>query len=117
MSEQTKITNIMQLREHALDTIQSLCSGNIDNQQALTTAKLYDSVVNTIKTEIEYIKLTDSKTKIDFMNTSIDVTPKPVAITHTAESTPKIEPKPSEAVVEKKEKSLMEKLRERGCEL
>lgn len=66
-----KLGNIENLRDFALEILQDLRSGKIDMSQALASGKLVDNVVNTIKVEMDYQKMTNEHKLIPFMETSI----------------------------------------------
>lgn len=63
----SKIKTIEELREFALDALESLKQGKIDVAEAAATGKLCDGVISTIKTEIEYGRLTGQTVNIPFM--------------------------------------------------
>ena len=62
-----KIKNINQLREHALLTLERLGSGKIDCTEAGVTAKIYESVMSSVKVELEYNRMLGSEPKIKFI--------------------------------------------------
>jgi hypothetical protein len=62
-----KPTNITELRDMVLDTFQDLKEGKIETSEALSISKLCDTVLGTIKTEIDYAKLTSQTPQISFM--------------------------------------------------
>lgn len=64
-----KIKNISSLRDHALETIERLASGEIDTAHAAATGKLCDSVISTIKSQLEYSRMTGESPEIPFMMT------------------------------------------------
>jgi hypothetical protein len=62
-----KIKNINQLREHAIETLERLEKGKIDCTEAGVTAKLYESVIASVKIELEYNRMTDKIPNIAFI--------------------------------------------------
>lgn len=62
------IKNIKDLRDHALKTLEKLDNREIDIQEAVTAAKMYSSIIGTIKTELEYHKMLDQKPYIEFLD-------------------------------------------------
>lgn len=65
-----KIDSIEALRDHAIDTLQKLANQQIDAQEAAVTGKLCDSVISTIKTQLEYARMLSEEPKIAFMGDS-----------------------------------------------
>lgn len=63
-----KIQDIGQLRDFALETIQRLANGEIDTAQAGVTGKLCESVISTIKAQLEYSRMIDEQPQIAFMS-------------------------------------------------
>jgi hypothetical protein len=64
----SKIQNITQLREFALETLDRLKNGDIDLQEALAAGKVCDTVINTVKLQIDYDKVLGGEIKpIPFM--------------------------------------------------
>jgi hypothetical protein len=63
-----KISSIEDLRDHALLTIQKLANQEIDTAEAGVTGKLCESVISTVKAELEYARMTDQEPRIPFMN-------------------------------------------------
>jgi hypothetical protein len=64
-----KINNMDDLRESALETLQKLQDGEIELNQAVAVAKLCDSVIGTVKQEIEYQKHLNIAKEIPFLAT------------------------------------------------
>jgi len=63
-----KIKNIEELRDHALDTIEKLRDGSIDTAEAGVTGKLVEGVISTLKTQMEYNRMTgEQETAIPFL--------------------------------------------------
>ena len=69
MSKQ-KINSIEALRDHALETLEKLAAGNIDTTEAGVTGKLCESVISTIKAQLEYSRMIDEEPHIPFMSQS-----------------------------------------------
>lgn len=73
------IKNIEDLREHAIETLRRLETQVIDVAEAGVTAKLYENIMSSVKTELEYNKMIDRAPVIPFMESHstkmIDVTP------------------------------------------
>jgi hypothetical protein len=61
------ISNIEQLRDHALATIKRLNNGQLSVEEAGVTAKLYESVISASKTELAYHHMLGQKPKIEFL--------------------------------------------------
>jgi len=70
--DDAKIKSISDLRDHALMTIERLSTGEIDTSQLLH-CKLCDSVIHTIKTQLEYSRMTGENPEIPFMLTQVKV--------------------------------------------
>jgi hypothetical protein len=62
----TKITNITQLRNRLLKVFEDLEDGNIDMAQAATFAKLNETIVSGLKSEMQYAILTNATPFIPF---------------------------------------------------
>lgn len=65
-----KINSIEALRDHALLTLEKLAGGEIDTTEAGVTGKLCESVISTIKAQLEYSRLVDEAPQIPFMQNS-----------------------------------------------
>lgn len=61
------INNMKDLRNHALGTLQKLDDKEIDIKDAIASAKIYQSIISTIKTEIDYNKMREKAPRIDFL--------------------------------------------------
>lgn len=61
------INNIDQLRENALKTLMDLEKGKIDTAEAGVKGKLYESVISTIKTQLQYAQMLNKEPLIPFM--------------------------------------------------
>ncbi len=73
-----KIKSIDDLREYILDVMNDLKNKNIELDHASVAAKLSETVISGLKTQLEYARLLESAPKIEFMGncTAIkDVTP------------------------------------------
>lgn len=62
-----KITNIEELREHALSVLEDMEDGRVDIRGAAVATKLYDNVISSLKTELEYCKLKKIEPNIPFL--------------------------------------------------
>ncbi len=61
------IKDIQQLRDHALLTIEKLAAGEIDTAEAGVTGKLCESVISTVKAQLEYSRMLNEEPAIPFM--------------------------------------------------
>jgi len=59
--------NIEDLRQHAIATLQKLETKKIDIAEAGVTAKLYESLMSSLKTEMEYHKMLGHLPRIKFL--------------------------------------------------
>lgn len=59
------------LRASALETLQQLQAGEIELNQAVAVAKLCDSVIGTVKSEIEYQKHLSLHKEIPFLSDNV----------------------------------------------
>jgi hypothetical protein len=66
----SKINSIEALRDHALLTLEKLSSGDIDCAEAGVTGKLCESVISTIKAQLEYSRMLQEEPQIPFMQKS-----------------------------------------------
>lgn len=62
-----KINTIEALRDHALLTLEKLAGHEIDTAEAGVTGKLVESVISTIKSQLEYARMTEQEPNIPFM--------------------------------------------------
>lgn len=62
----SKITNMRQLRDRVLQAIQDLEDGKIELNEAATIAKLSETVISGLKSEMQYAILTNSEPNIPF---------------------------------------------------
>jgi hypothetical protein len=69
--DDSKIKSITELRDHALMAIERLSNGEIDTATAAATGKLCDSVIHTIKTQLEYSRMVGIEPEIPFMLTQV----------------------------------------------
>ncbi len=69
-----KIDSIEALRDHALATIEKLSNHEIDTAEAGVTGKLCESVISTIKAQLEYSRMIDQEPNIAFMGNSSNKT-------------------------------------------
>lgn len=63
----SKIKNVDELRDFALETLMDLRNGKIDVAQAAATAKVMDSVIQTVNAQLEYYQMIAEKPSIPFM--------------------------------------------------
>lgn len=61
------IRNMADLRENAIETLQLLRERKISIEEAGVTGKLYENVISSVKTQIEYAKATKQLPLIDFL--------------------------------------------------
>ncbi len=59
------------MREHALGTLNKLAAHKIELMEAGVTAKLYESIISSLKTEIEYHKMLGNEPTIKFLEGAI----------------------------------------------
>lgn len=64
----SKIKNMEHLRDFALETLERLSNGEIDTAQAGVSGKLCESVISTVKTQLEYARMVDEQPYIPFMD-------------------------------------------------
>lgn len=64
----SKINNITKLREYALEVLENLREGKIEINEALAAGKSVDSVIATIKIEMDYQRITGEVKQIPFMS-------------------------------------------------
>jgi hypothetical protein len=62
-----KIKNIDQLRSRVLDTFDLLAEGEIDVSHAACIAKLSETIISGLKTQMEYARLTNSQPHLPFL--------------------------------------------------
>ena len=62
------IKNIQDLRNMVLDNINKLNTNEIDLQNAAVSCKAVDTVISTIKTELEYFRMVGKTPYIPFMD-------------------------------------------------
>lgn len=63
----TKIKNLDQLRDSVLEVFEKLCAGKIDIEEAGIVAKLSETVISGLKTQMEYSRLTNTIPSIPFL--------------------------------------------------
>lgn len=63
-----KLNNLDDLRNMVLDTIEKLSENKIDIHEAGILAKLSETVISGLKTQIEYAKLIDNQPSIPFID-------------------------------------------------
>jgi len=62
-----EIENIDSLRRHAISTLRKLDMRSIDIEEAAATSKLYENIISTLKSELEYNKFMQIKKDIPFL--------------------------------------------------
>lgn len=62
-----KIKTITELRDHALSIIEKLSEGQVDISEAITVSKLCDTVISTVKTQLEFAKMVNEEPSIPFL--------------------------------------------------
>ena len=65
------MNNIEDLRDHAIATLKKLETKEIDMAEAGVTAKLYESLMSSLKTEMEYHKMLGHLPRIKFLEGAI----------------------------------------------
>ena len=63
--------NIEELRNHAIATLKKLENKQIDMSEAGVTAKLYESLMSSLKTEMEYHKMLGHLPRIKFLEGAV----------------------------------------------
>lgn len=73
-----EIKNIEDLRHHAIQTLKKLEKKEINTTEAGITAKLYESIISSVKTELEFNRMLEKEPDIPFLEykKTIDVTKK-----------------------------------------
>lgn len=64
-----KLKSIVDLRDHALRTLEKLSAGKIEVDEAATTAKLCETVISGVKTEMAYANMLGREPNIAFLGT------------------------------------------------
>ncbi len=62
------VKNINDLRKHAAETLELLDNGDIDVTQAACNAKLYESMISSLKAELDYHRMLKQTAIIDFLD-------------------------------------------------
>lgn len=62
----SKIKNMKMLRDKVLETLDELESGKIDISEASTIAKLSETIISGLRSEMQYSMLINSQPKIEF---------------------------------------------------
>lgn len=62
-----QIKNLDDLRQDAINTLEKLANGQIDCDQAGVTAKLYESVMSTVKTQLQVAVMLKREPNIPFL--------------------------------------------------
>lgn len=66
-----KIRNISQLRDKILEVFEQLYNHEIEIMEASVMAKLSETVISGLKTEMDYARLTNSTPHIPFLTDSV----------------------------------------------
>ncbi len=64
--KQIQVNNIADLRRHALNTLDMLCAGEIEVEDAKAASDLYKDVLGALKVEIDYYKAIGKPKEIKF---------------------------------------------------
>lgn len=59
--------NVESLRDHLFDTLNKLSKGTIEFEEANAVSKVSDSIMQTVKVELEFAKMTGIPPKIGFL--------------------------------------------------
>ena len=70
----SRLDNVEKLRNHAIDMLLKLEHGEIDLPTAREIGKSYENIINSVKIQLEYAKLTNVDPEIGFLK--IDTTEK-----------------------------------------
>lgn len=62
------IKNVEDLRAHALQLLEKLEKKKIDITEATATAKIYESILSTAKTQMMYAQMNNETVRIDFLD-------------------------------------------------
>lgn len=68
------LETIVDLRNHALRTLIRLENGDVDVNEVGVIGKLYESVISSVKTELQYANMIGMKPKINFIEESATYT-------------------------------------------
>lgn len=60
--------NVEVLRDHLFKTLKDLEKGDIEFEEANAVSKVSDSIMQTVKVEMEFSKMIGSVPKIEFLN-------------------------------------------------
>lgn len=75
------MNNINTLREHLFDTLKGLKDGSIDIEKAKAISGVAQTMINTAKVEVDYIKATKSIEGSGFLNIDKPLPPGIIGIT------------------------------------
>lgn len=67
-----RIKNIDELRERVIETFDKLSNGNISVIEAGVIAKLSETIISSLKTQMIYSRITETALHIPFMNNAIE---------------------------------------------
>jgi len=68
MKSKVVITNVKELREDLTKVYSNLRNGSIGLSEAKQASNVAGKIISSVKTQIEYNKMTQSKNKIKFMD-------------------------------------------------
>jgi hypothetical protein len=63
----SKIKTITELRDAALEMIDKLSAGQVEINEAMALGKLCDTVISTVKTQLEFAKMVNEEPQIPFL--------------------------------------------------
>lgn len=67
MSEETRINNTIDLRNHLANVLEQVASGKITPAAANAAANVAGKVLSTVKMELDFSKVTGAQPSIDFL--------------------------------------------------
>lgn len=62
-----EVKDINNLRDHAIQTLDMLVSGEIEIEDAMAASKLYGNVVDMLRVQVDYNKYCGNDVQIDFL--------------------------------------------------
>ncbi len=67
-----KVKNITELRDFGLEILEKLAENKIDTTEAGVSGKIIETVISSIKTQIEYHRLLGQEPEIPFMSQGVN---------------------------------------------